>query len=108
VFLTTGAGQGAGNAGTVYLGVSPSFTVRGNTVIGSATDDYTNKLQVSGNSKFDGLVILKSYTVATLPAGVTGAMCYVTDALAPTYNTTLVGGGTTTTIAFYNGTWTAH
>jgi hypothetical protein len=28
---------------------------------------------------------LKSYTVATLPTGVQGAIAYVTDATAPTY-----------------------
>lgn len=109
VYVIPGIGQGAGQSGSVFLGLSPSNTVRGNVVIGSSSDDYANKLQVAGSAKFDGLVILKSYTVATLPTGVTGAMCYVTDATAPTYGATLVGGGAVTTMAFYNGTnWTAH
>ncbi|MEB0249601.1 hypothetical protein QN344_05605, partial [Mucilaginibacter sp. 5B2] len=54
--------------------------------------------------------VLTAYTVATLPTGlVQGAMAYVTDATAPTYNGTLTGGGTVKTVAVYNGTvWTAH
>lgn len=54
-------------------------------------------------------VVLKNYTVATLPAGVQGMICYVTDALAPAYGVALVGGGAVVTIAFYDGAaWTAH
>ena len=52
---------------------------------------------------------LGAYTVATLPAGVVGMIAYVTDASAPTYNATLVGGGAVRTLAFFNGSaWTAH
>ena len=43
------------------------------------------------------------YTVATLPAGTVGMHAYVTDALAPTFLATVVGGGTITTPVFYNG-----
>lgn len=43
------------------------------------------------------------YTVATLPTGVTGATAYVTDALAPTFLATVVGGGAIVTPVFYNG-----
>jgi len=46
---------------------------------------------------------LGAYTVATLPAGVTGARAYVTDATAPTYNGALTGGGTVVVPVFYNG-----
>lgn len=49
-------------------------------------------------------VIMPSYTVATLPAGTVGMRAYVTDALAPTYNAVLVGGGAIKVPAFYNGT----
>ena len=44
------------------------------------------------------------YTVATLPTGVVGMRAYVTNALAPTYATTVVGGGAVTIPVFYNGT----
>lgn len=47
---------------------------------------------------------LKAYTVATLPAGVQGQVAFVTDALAPTFLATVVGGGAVVTPVFYNGT----
>lgn len=47
---------------------------------------------------------LKGYTVATLPAGTVGDTAYVTDALAPTFLATVVGGGAVVTPVFYNGT----
>ena len=61
-------------------------------------------------TRFDGgIVRLKNYTVATLPTGVQGDTAYVTDALAPSYMVTVVGGGAVVTAVFYNGTsWVAH
>jgi len=47
---------------------------------------------------------LKSYTVGTLPAGTIGDEAYVTDALAPAYLTTAVGGGAVVCKVFFNGT----
>lgn len=45
------------------------------------------------------------YTVATLPvAGTAGRMAYVTDALAPSFLTTVVGGGAVVAPVFDNGT----
>ena len=56
-----------------------------------------------------GTIELKSYTVATLPTGVQGATAYVTDALAPSYMVTVVGGGTVVIPVFYDGvSWKAH
>jgi hypothetical protein len=52
---------------------------------------------------------LAGYTVSTLPTNVTGAIAYVIDALAPTWNATVVGGGNVKIPVFYNGTnWTCH
>jgi hypothetical protein len=52
---------------------------------------------------------LPSYTVATLPAGVMGDIAYVTDALAPSFLATVVGGGAVVTPVFYNGTnWVGY
>lgn len=53
---------------------------------------------------------LDGYTVATLPAAAAvGDTAYVTDALAPTYLATIVGGGAIITPVFYNGTnWVSH
>lgn len=47
---------------------------------------------------------LKGYTVATLPAGTQGDKAFVTDALAPTYNAIVAGGGAVVCEVFYNGT----
>jgi len=56
-----------------------------------------------------GIVRLKNYTVATLPAGTQGDTAFVTDALTPTYLGLLVGGGTIKCPVFYNGTaWVSH
>jgi hypothetical protein len=51
-----------------------------------------------------GIVRLKSYTVATLPAGVAGDTAFVTDATAPTYLGALIGGGAVKCPVFFNGT----
>jgi hypothetical protein len=58
----------------------------------------------------DTTVRLKGYTVATLPASpAQGDMAYVTDAITPTYNGTLTGGGAVVVPVFYNGAaWTSH
>lgn len=56
----------------------------------------------------DGVVRLKSYTVATLPSGTTGDTAYVTDALVPTFMGIIAGGGSTVARVFFNGTnWIA-
>jgi hypothetical protein len=49
-------------------------------------------------------LVLPQYTVATLPAGPLGATAYVTDALAPTYNSIVVGGGAFVVPVFFDGT----
>lgn len=56
-----------------------------------------------------GVVRLKNYTVATLPAGTQGDTAFVTDALAPTFLTAVVGGGAVVTPVFYDGTnWVGY
>lgn len=48
------------------------------------------------------------YTVATLPAGVTGMRAHVTDAAALVFLTAVVGGGAIVTPVMYNGAaWVA-
>jgi hypothetical protein len=54
-------------------------------------------------ASFGAPIVHKGYTVATLPAGVTGARAYVTDATAPTFLGTLTGGGSVVCPVFYNG-----
>lgn len=65
-------------------------------------------IQTVDKPTFAGVILtsparLKGYTVATLPAGTVGDVAYVTDALAPTFLATVVGGGAVTTPVFYNG-----
>lgn len=54
-------------------------------------------------------VMLKTYTVSTLPIVLAGSYATVSDALTPTYLAPVVGGGTVVTPVFYNGTnWVCH
>ena len=65
--------------------------------LGIGTTSPAGKLDVAGTIKTLG------YTVATLPTGTVGMMAYVTDALAPTFGATAVGGGAVVIPVFYNG-----
>jgi len=58
----------------------------------------------AGNLNLSGVVITGGYTVATLPTGVVGMRAYVTNASAPSYGATVMGGGAVTIPVFYNGT----
>ena len=79
-----------GSATLALTGTTPTFTFSQKIINGAPTN-------------------LKNYTVATLPAGVRGDLAYVTDALAPVYLVTVVGGGAVVTPVFYDGaTWVAH
>ena len=66
--------------------------------VGIGTTTVPSKLTVAG------LINMKNYTVATLPGGTQGDICYVTDALAPAFLTIIVGGGTVKSPVFFNGT----
>lgn len=73
------------------------------------TLDVTGTFRVSGIATMGAPITLMGYTVATLPTGVTGHMAYVTNAIAPSYGVTVVGGGAIVTPVFYDGaTWKAH
>jgi hypothetical protein len=87
---------------TSSAGTTPLFTVASSTNASLLT---VNSLRASL-----GLPVnLKAYTVATLPTGTQGDLAYVTDALAPTYLGTIVGGGAVVTPVFFDGTnWVAH
>ena len=52
---------------------------------------------------FSATVRTAGYLVANLPTGVTGMRAHVTNALAPTFGATVVGGGAVTIPVFYNG-----
>lgn len=70
----------------------------------------TNNLALAGGLAVTGTISATTtiktggYTVATLPAGVTGDRAYVTDATAPTYLSALTGGGAVVCPVFKNAT----
>jgi hypothetical protein len=91
-----------GNNGGSGIGIMKAY---------NATSGVILPLQIDAtNTNFTGTVELKNYTVAGLPAaGTKGRMAYVTDALAPSFLVTVVGGGTIGTIVSDNGTnWVAQ
>jgi hypothetical protein len=79
-------------------GSSASLALRGGSAAGVTANPFVQ--------------FLNAYTVATLPtciSGLAGALAYVSDALSPSWNATLSGGGSTKTLALCNGSsWTAH
>ncbi len=56
IYIVSGLGNGAGGDGEIFLGLSPSHTVRGNVTIGSATAGG-QKLNVTGNINFSGALM---------------------------------------------------
>jgi len=94
-------GDGKQGRIAIFSAISNGLTL--GTVVGTGSHPlYAGNVSATG-------VTLNSYTVSTLPSVAEGTIVYVTDALAPSYNATLVGGGTVKTLALYNGiTWTCH
>lgn len=96
---------GKGGTGTTANGTDGDFTIKdgyGNTVL-------TAKGNNTSETIFGGAARLKGYTVATLPTGNQGDTAFVTDALAPSFLSIIVGGGTVVTPVFYNGTnWVGY
>ncbi|TKC56598.1 hypothetical protein FBD94_23075 [Pedobacter hiemivivus] len=86
VFIIPGAGNGTQTDnplynGTIYLNVTDQSSVRGNTVIGSITDDYINRFQVTGNSKLTGnLVVTGTVTAPTFLGNLTATTATVLTA----------------------------
>lgn len=72
-------------------------------------DDSAYAALTASNLISTATVRLKGYTVATLPAGTQGDTAFVTDALAPTFLATVVGGGAIKTPVFFDGAnWVAY
>jgi hypothetical protein len=98
-----------------YLTVSsnsPSIVFAPNDYISYDRTNNAYNFQIAGNGIFQIAptyaqslkpLVLPQYTVATLPTGPIGATAYVTDALAPMYNTTVVGGGSSVVPVFFDG-----
>lgn len=70
---------------------------------------YFNRVDaILGQLKTDEIIpALTNYTVATLPSAVTsgvGSRSFVTNALAPTFGTTVAGGGSVAVPVYSDGT----
>ena len=102
------------NSGTLTWAIgqsasaSPGFFIYNNSLSDNAITIplATDIVQVSRG------VSIPRYPVSGLPpcnSSYQGVVVGVTDAVSPTYNGTLTGGGGTTTLAYCNGaTWNAH
>lgn len=85
--------------------------------IGDATGSFASAFKVfaqasvtpsfsvstAGVASFAAPILLKGYTVATLPAGVQGYLAFCTDLLAPAFLAIAVGGGAVAGVVFFNG-----
>jgi hypothetical protein len=73
---------------------------------------FAGSVSIGSNLSVTGPVAPGKTTVAALPAcngSLSGAIEVVTDAVSPTYNSPLTGGGSIVTLALCNGgAWTAH
>ena len=111
LFISAGLG---GTTGTAL--VLKSDSGHGSLKLLSVLENTTEKASISDIGDIVGqkitannVIKLKSYTVATLPAGTQGDTAYVTDAVSPTYLGTLTGGGSVVCPVFFNGTaWVSH
>jgi hypothetical protein len=100
---------------TYYMqmsGADPNLVFDTNDYLAYDRTNNSYNFQIAGNGIFKVTptyaqsfkpFVLAAYTVATLPAGPLGAIAYVTDALAPAYNTTVAGGGAFVVPVFFDG-----
>jgi len=114
-FTTNSIGFLANESGTGVSYVANSSTLATGDLFQFRKDGVvTSKVNHMGEftmSKLtmNGITTLAVFTVATLPTPTGTAYATVSDALAPTYMATVVGGGSVVTPVFYNGsTWVAH
>lgn len=112
-FLSTASASGLGGSRLCVADFSSGgqacrLTVQfgGGIGIGTNTNAAGVILEVNGKAKFDDVLQLASFTVATLPAaGTIGREAIVTDANAAcTYGATPTGGGSTKCKVWDNGT----
>jgi hypothetical protein len=77
-------------------------TIIGN--VGDAQNLTVNHDSITLNGTINTTIKQQAYTVAGLPAGVAGARCFVTNALAPTFGAAVAGGGAVGVPVYHDGT----
>jgi hypothetical protein len=94
------AATASGNTKTINLGTGG---------LSGSTTAITIGSTFGTSITFNAPIRMAAYTVATLPAaGTAGRRAYITDATAPTFLSTLTGGGAVVCPVFDNGTaWVA-
>jgi hypothetical protein len=99
VYIGSGSrGSAVGNQNEIAIGYNATGLGSNTTVIGNSSTTLT---------KAFGVIVGTNYTVATLPSASTsgvGARAFVTDALAPTFGSTVTGGSSTATPVYSDGT----
>lgn len=93
--------QGLHTADGVF-DITPSTALGGSTFTTPVLTLSTTGLAVTGTISATTTIKTGGYTVATLPAGVTGDRAYITDATTPTYLGALTGGGAVVCPVFKN------
>ena len=103
IMSTAGAWTYTNGTVTIALGYSVTPTGQLGTTSAHALDLYTNgTTRVS--IKADGSVVYQNFTVATLPAAVSGGRAFVTDATATTFASIVAGGGSNRVPVYSDGT----
>lgn len=99
--ISTGVSGLGANVAT-FLGTPSSANLAS-----ALTDETGSGAAVFGTSPTLTTPFIGTTTVGALPAGATGQMAAVTDALAPAWGTTVAAGGAATALVWYNGAaWT--
>jgi hypothetical protein len=121
---TTGAISIGGTAGTGAIALGRSTGAQSVSISGGATTSGTTKTVSIGTGglagstttinmgatasavtvTIRGLINVRVYTVATLPAGIAGSRAFVSDALAPVFGSIVASGGAVNVPVYHDGT----
>lgn len=102
--LNTQLTVNTGNLNVTGGSISASSSITGGALIVGSTTIGTSSAFFATSVVLDSILVLKNYTVATLPASPSlGSMAYVTNGGTNTNGVTINGGGTAKIPVFYDG-----